>query len=133
MTEAYVLAWARAFALTLLIEACVALPLLGHRASTSPSAQRSQASAQASRARRLLAIAVGNLASHPLVWFVIPVFARGTLALALQEALAIAIEAAVYVLAFPALGLRSALGISAVANALSLGVGVLVREFTGLV
>ena len=50
--------WVRAFALTLLVEGAIAVPLLR--------------SVEPSRVRRLLAVLLVNLATHPLVWFYVP-------------------------------------------------------------
>ncbi len=50
--------WLRGFALTLLVETPIALPLL--------------ARVEPSRVRRALAVLLVNLATHPLVWFFFP-------------------------------------------------------------
>lgn len=120
----YVLWWVKAFALTLAIEWCVAAYLLGrlHSAVTCPAL-----------GRRLLAVAFGNLASHPAVWFVFPAFLRGTVALGVEETWAVAVEAALYALVFPTLGARGALAVSALANGISLGIGLALRSLTGWV
>lgn len=47
--------WLRGFGLTLGVEECIAVPLL--------------APVERSRERRLLAVLLVNLATHPLVWF----------------------------------------------------------------
>src|SRR4051812_40955612 len=47
--------WLRGFGLTLAIELCIAVPLL--------------AAVEPSRVRRVLAVLIANLATHPLVWF----------------------------------------------------------------
>jgi len=49
------LLWLRAFGLTLVIEECIGVPLL--------------ASVEPSRLRRVFAVLIANLATHPLVWF----------------------------------------------------------------
>jgi len=54
----FTILWLRAFALTLAIEGAVAFPLLSR--------------VEPSSARRLGAILVANLATHPLVWFFFP-------------------------------------------------------------
>jgi hypothetical protein len=65
-------AWARAFALTVAVELAVA-PLL-----LRPG--------EASLARRLATVFVAQLASHPVVWFVLPELAlRRTAFLAVAE------------------------------------------------
>lgn len=124
MTDLYVLAWSRAFALTLAIECLVAVPLLARFAG---------ASTRPTFGRRLLAVCFGNLASHPAVWFVFPALTRGTAALALQESWAVLVEAALYGLVFPASGFRSALAVSALANGISLSLGLALRAWTGWV
>lgn len=124
MSEAYVIAWAKAFALTLSVECLVAGILL---------ARLSPAAISPSLSRRLLAVAFGNLASHPAVWFVFAALLRGTLALVVEEAWAVAVEAVLYSLVFPKLGARAALAISALANGCSLAVGLAVRAITGWV
>ncbi len=104
--------WLRAFALTVAIELAVAVPLL--RAGDD------------SRARRVLAVIVANLASHPIVWFVIArvVTSRAAM-IPVAEAWAVASEAVVFALVFPALPRVRALGVSAVANAASFLAGAL--------
>lgn len=76
--------------------------------------------------RRLTIALFGQLATHPLVWFVFPFIPRltGFEALALSELWALAAEAWLYAVA---LGLRpaAALGASGVANGLSFALGLL--------
>jgi hypothetical protein len=50
--------WLRAFALTVAIETSIAVPLLGP--------------VEPSKLRRVMAVLVVNLATHPLVWFFFP-------------------------------------------------------------
>ena len=103
--------WLHAFALTLAVELAVALPLLR--------------SAEPSRTRRALAVVFANLASHPIVWFVLARIVTPTaLAIPVAEAWAVASEAVFYTLVFPSLGGMRALGISGVANAASFAVGL---------
>jgi hypothetical protein len=104
-------AWLRAFLLTASIELVVLIPLLGkdHRF-----------------VRRAAAVLLGQLASHPLVWFVWPAlgFSRpGYLALA--ESWAVVVEWLTYRLVFPSLSWSRALAISALANGASLAAGTL--------
>lgn len=47
--------WLQGFGLTLAIEECIAVPLLG--------------AVEPSRTRRIFAVLIANLATHPLVWF----------------------------------------------------------------
>jgi len=109
----YVTEWARLFALTLGVELAVAVPLLG---KDDPLA------------RRAGAVAFAQLASHPLVWFVIPTFGlAGARFLLLAEGWALASELVFYRLVFPRLTWRRALAISALANGASMTVGGLLR------
>ena len=95
--------WLRAFALTLAVELVVAVPLLRGAGSL---------------ARRVLAVLVANLASHPIVWFVVArVIAARAVMIPVAEAWAIGSEAVVFALVFPSLPRLRALGVSAVANA----------------
>jgi hypothetical protein len=103
--------WLRAFALTVAVELAVAVPLLR--------------GAEPSLGRRALAVALANLASHPVLWFVLwRVIASPGLRTPLAEAWAVASEAVVFALVFPALPRARALGVSAVANAASFLVGL---------
>ncbi len=116
----YVEHWARAFAFTCAVELAVATPLLRR--------------VEVSRSRRLAAVMLANVASHPAVWFVLPELGlRYQPMVALAEAWAVAAEVAAYAIVFPALGARRALGVSAVANAASFGIGLVVRALTGWV
>ena len=106
------LAWARAFALTLGVELLVAPPLLGPPAS---------------RARRVAAPGLANLASHPLVWLVIPELGLPWPAwVVVAELWAFTVEAASYtlILGRP----RRALVAALCANVVSLGVGLALRR-----
>lgn len=115
MTETtLVFLWVRAFGLTLLAELGVAVPLLAP--TTAPVW------------RRAVIVAIAQLATHPVVWFVIPALhlprARFLL---IAELWAILAEAAVYRTVFASLTFRRALVISLAANAASLLVGSLLR------
>ena len=113
-------AWARAFAVTLIVELAVAIPLLK--------------SCGASLMRRTTAVGLAQLASHPLFWFVLPELGlRGFALLCVGEAWAVALELGVYLLAFPNIGRLRALGVSALANGASLGVGTVLRASGGFV
>lgn len=106
-------AWARAFAVTWLIELAVALPVLGGRWKTT---------------RRLATVSLAQAASHPAVWFIFPLFLwRRPLYLAVAESWAVLLEAAVYRLALPGLSWRRALASSFLANAASFAVGAFLR------
>ena len=116
----YVAAWARAFAFTLAVELAVAAPLLR---SVEPSARR-----------RLAAVTLVNVASHPAVWFVVPALGLPYAPMiAIAEAWALLCELAGYLVVFPRLGARRAFGVAALANAASFGLGVVARELFGLV
>jgi hypothetical protein len=118
----YLSAWARAFLLTLLVELASATPLLGRFAKSE------------SVARRLAAVSVANVASHPAVWFVIPVITGGGMPmLIVAESWAVLCEVFVYRVIFKQLRLLDALALSLLANAASLGIGLLIRHTLGWV
>lgn len=111
MTEAdLVLAWARAFAVTLAVELAVATPLL---ARNLPSI-----------GRRLALVTFAQLSTHPVVWFVLPALhlPRGAF-LATAEFWACAGEALLYAVAVPGLSARRATGVAVAANAASFVLG----------
>jgi hypothetical protein len=109
-------AWARAFALTCAIEVPLVVALTRD--------------ADAGRIRRAIVAFVGQLATHPLVWFVFPYVpgVTGWVSFVASELYATALEAVLYAAAWPRIGPRRALGVSAVANAASLAVGLLLRH-----
>jgi hypothetical protein len=108
--------WLRAFVITLAVELAVGVPLLRDRTLST----------------RIAAVALANLSSHPIIWFV---FLRLGLSFEarhiLAEGWAIAVELGVYVLVFPTIGIRRAAAVSLLANGASLGVGVVLR-FAGV-
>lgn len=111
MSHAYELEWLRFFLFTFVVEAAIAFPLLK---SVEPSV-----------ARRLGAILVANLTTHPLVFFF---FARiladdRTMLTLVGESWAVLAETGVYALAISAADWRRAFGVSAVANAASFLLG----------
>ncbi len=110
----YVAQWARAFAITLAVETPIAVHLLRD--------------VEPSRVRRAGAALAGNLATHPAVWFILPALriAYGPLT-AVQETWAVVVEMAVYRLVFPDLRWARALGVSALANGASFGLGLLLH------
>ena len=115
----WVLAWLRAFALTVAVELAVAMPLLGSIEPRWP--------------RRAAAIALANLATHPLVWFAFPGLSlAATTRLGSSEVWAVVVEAAVYRLVWPGASLRRAAIASLAANAASLAVAQLVARFAHL-
>jgi hypothetical protein len=102
--------WVRSFGVTIACELPVALALL--RGSGT------------SVGRRVAAVAVANLASHPIVWFVLARALSSRSALVVVgESWAVACEAAIYGLVLPHISARRALGVSAIANATSFAVG----------
>ena len=78
--------------------------------------------------RRALIALFAQLVTHPLVWFVFPrlVGLTGRLSLALSELWAWLAEAAFYAVVLPGLSPARALGVSALANAASILVGLAV-------
>jgi hypothetical protein len=110
-----VLAWARAFALTLVIELAVAVPLLSRDLPSLP--------------RRLILVTFSQLSTHPLLWFVLPALhLRRDLFLIAAELWAWLGEAAFYAVAIPGLSVPRAAGISLGANAASIGIGLSLRS-----
>ena len=107
----FVLAWARAFVLTLGVELAVATPLL-----------------RGPRAPRLVLVVLANLASHPAVWFVFPDLGLGYAAwLTVAELWAVTVEAIAYRVLLPGVDTWRALGVAVAANAASLAVGLALR------
>lgn len=108
-----VAAWFRFFLLTTAIELLIAVPLLGK---------------ERGNVRRVGAVLLGQLASHPLVWFVWPAFGLSRpLYLLLAESWAVLVEWLTYCLVFEKLSWQRALAASALSNAASLAVGTLLR------
>jgi hypothetical protein len=105
-------AWFAAFLVTLGVEAPIVLALT--RGS------------EIAAARRFAFVVFGQLATHPLVWFVFPRIAglTGHAALALSEAWAWLAEAALYALALRGVTVTRALAVSAIANGASVLAGV---------
>ena len=82
----------------------------------------------ASWPRRLGALAFANIASHPAVWFVFPELGLSySVMVILAETWAVGSELVFYRLVFEQLSWRRAVLISLLANALSLGLGLVVR------
>lgn len=121
MTEAdLIFAWGRAFALTAAVELTVAVPALRRT--------------RASRWRRLVTVFIAQLATHPIVWFVIPALhLPRPLFVAVAELWAFSIEALLYYVALPPLDWRSAALISGAANGASFAIGLSLRALTGRV
>jgi hypothetical protein len=105
--------WARVFLITLLVELIVAYPLLG---------------AEHAPLRRAGAITFAQLASHPLLWFVLTSLGlEPWVYRVLGETWAVVCELLLYRLVFADSTLWRALGVSALANAASVAVGSLLH------
>lgn len=109
-------AWAIAFVLTVAIEVPVVLALT--RDSKWDWRRRSGI------------VLLGQLLTHPLVWFVFPTIPgiTGRTALTLSELYAWLGEGALYALVGVAPTSLSAMGVAAVANGLSLAVGLIISS-----
>jgi hypothetical protein len=108
--------WFCYFLFAIACELAVALPLLRI--------------AEPSRVRRFGAVVFANLASHPIVWFVLPtLLAPRGVYIVVAESWAIVSEVLVYVLVFPALPFARALAVSALANAASFTAGLVLNRF----
>ena len=104
--------WLRAFAITLAVELAVAVPTLRDRSWPT----------------RIAAVVVANLASHPILWFVLLRLGLSfEVRHVLAEVWAIGAELGIYVLVFPTIGVRRAAAVSLLANGGSLGVGIALR------
>ncbi len=114
VTEAdLVLHWGRAFVVTVTVELGVLVPWLRV--------------AEPRLLRRGAIVLLGQMATHPWVWFVLPAlpFAHAVY-WAIAETFAVLVEAVLYRLTLP-LSWRRALLVSFVANAASVGVGLMLR------
>ena len=110
--------WLKAFLLTVLVETPLAVTLL------RPAEPR--------LGRRIALVLFANVASHPAVWFIFPGLGLPYIPmLILAEAWAVLSEALFYRLVFEKTGAVEALGISALANGASFGIGLLVQAATG--
>jgi hypothetical protein len=108
--------WFAAFVLTLAVEVPVAGYLLRR--------------VEPDRLRLALLLVFANLATHPIVWYVITQpFLIGTWEYVLAaESWAVAVEAVFYAVAFRGLGPRRAIGVAVVANAASFIAGRIVGD-----
>jgi hypothetical protein len=98
-----------AFALTLVAELVIAVPLLAPGGGLS---------------RRIAAVAVAQLATHPSVWFFWPSFSwPRPVYLLVAESFALLIETLIYRLVLPRIPWSRALAASALANGASLALG----------
>jgi hypothetical protein len=111
--------WQVSFLLTVLVEVPVVVVALGG----TPTSIRSRA-----------AVAVAaQLLTHPVVWFVFPrigALSHGQ-ALWASEVWAGLLEAVLFTRLLPGVPFAQAVGTSALANGLSLGLGILLREWGG--
>ena len=105
--------WLVAFAVTLFSELAVAVPLLAGAGT---------------RLRRVAAVCLAQLATHPAVWFIWPLFGwpRPTYLL-VAESFALVTEALIYRLIFDRLTWSRALAASALANGASVFIGLWLR------
>ena len=109
------LLWAKLFGLTVLFEVPLVVALLRD--------------AEPSRARRLVIAFAAQLATHPVVFFVFPQLSlRGFSSLTLSELYAWLFEAVIFAAAFRELSLLRAIGVAGLANGLSFGLGLLLRD-----
>jgi len=108
--------WFAAFVLTVAVEIPIAAYLLRR--------------AEPDRLRLVLLVVFANLATHPIVWYVITQpFLFGTWEYVfVAEAWAVSAEAVFYWAAFRGLGPRRAVAVAVVANAASFLVGWIVGE-----
>jgi hypothetical protein len=119
-----VAAWLRAFVCTIVLETPVVVWLTRD--------------VDFSTARRIAIAVFANLATHPVVWFVImpydhPLFGLGDGArLAIAETWAFAVEAAVYFVVFHKLSASRAVAVSALANGFSFAAGLLLYQYTSI-
>lgn len=118
--DGLVIAWAKAFFLTVLVEIPIASFVLRDL--------------DRSWARRAVLALFASLATHPAVWFIFP---RLDLTypqmIAAAETWAVVIEAVFYGFTFRGLEPWRAVGVSLLANGASFGTGLLVRAYTGWV
>jgi len=112
-------AWLIAFAATLLSELLVAVPLL------SPGDSRAFGRHAASRGRRVAAVCLAQLATHPSVWFIWPLLGLPRpLFLLVAESFAVLAEALIYRFSFERLNWSRCFAASALANGASVAVGI---------
>jgi hypothetical protein len=119
-TDAYVVAWFKAFLFTAALEVPFVVWAYRRAAPRMPTP------------RRAVVAFFAQLASHPLVWFVIPTVTtsyRNTVLVA--ESWAVLSETALYA-AILGGGTGRAFGVALVANMGSFALGLLLRETTGL-
>ena len=114
----YLKEWALAFALTQIIEVPIVVALT--RAAELPAWKRAATAF------------VATLATHPIVWFVVPELGLGESArVSASEGWAFGAECVIYRLFLAPLGWRASAAASALANAASFGIGVLLFRLRG--
>ena len=108
--------WFAAFVMTLVVEVPIAGYLLRR--------------VEPDRLRLAVLLVFANLATHPIVWYVITqLFLIGTWEYVLvAESWAVAVEAVFYAVAFRGLDPRRAIAVAVVANGASFFVGLIVGE-----
>src|SRR6187551_27522 len=106
-------AWLIAFAITVASELLLAVPLLAPGGS---------------RPRRVTAVCLAQLATHPSVWFIWPLLGLPRpLFLLIAEGFAVLVEASIYRFGFDRLGWSRCFAASALANGVSVFVGLWLR------
>lgn len=106
-------AWLIAFAITLSSELVVAVPILAGGGA---------------RWRRISAVCLAQLATHPSVWFIWPLLGLPRpLFLLVAEGFALLTEMLIYRFSFERLGWSRCLAASALANGASLALGIWLR------
>ena len=108
--------WLRGFALTLAIEEAIAVPML--------------AQVEPSRVRRILAVLLVNLATHPLVWFFFSHLGWPRVRfVTVAEAWAFGFELLAYRVIFPQASWARCAAASCAANLASFGVGLAAADW----
>ena len=103
-------AWLVAFVFTLVSELVIAVPLLRGGGA---------------RSRRIAAVCLAQLATHPSVWFIWPLLALPRpLFLVVAESFALVVEALIYRFSFERLAWSRCFAASALANGVSVVVGL---------
>ncbi|HYQ05315.1 MAG TPA: hypothetical protein VER96_41870 [Polyangiaceae bacterium] len=115
-------AWLIAFTITLMVELAVAVPLL------APGGSHPVGYREASRSRRIAAVCLAQLATHPSVWFIWPLLSLPRPAfLFVAESFALLTEALIYRFSFEHLSWSRCFAASALANGASVLVGLWLR------
>lgn len=121
----YVTAWVKALGFTWLVEVGFGVFVLG---LSTP------AEARPSIGLRLALLFLASGITHPFVWFVFPFIGLPYMpAMILAELFAVLVETGVYYFGVRGLGLQRAFATSLFLNGASLGIGLVLRHFWGLV